>query len=210
MSGMELNKIAAAIILAGLIGMVTSKVTDMLYVTDAVAEGAHHGEEHAEVKRGYTIEVADAGHAGDAGPKKPTGAPDITAILAASADVAAGQAFFDKRCATCHTAGKGEANKIGPNLYGVHNRAKASLGDFKYSSAMTEKGGSWTYENLNQFLYKPKKWLKGTIMAYAGISKDRDRADVIAYLHTLSDNPAPLPAAPAPAAEEEATEEAAE
>ncbi len=181
MSDLEMNKIAAAVLLAGVIGMTTSKVTDILYVTDAVAEVGHHDDE--KVVRGYEIEVAEASdHAG--GEEKPQGAPDITEMLAA-ADAAAGEAFFMKRCATCHTYETGAGNKIGPNLHGAFGRGKGALGDFKYSSAMAEKGGSWNEETLNQFLYKPKKWMPGTIMAYAGISKDQDRADVIAYLKSI-------------------------
>lgn len=203
MSGFELNKIAAAVILAGLIGMVTSKVADILYVT----ETAHHGDPHHEVKRGYSIEVPEVPADGVLVEKKDEGAPDITAILASAADAAAGEAFFAKRCATCHTHEKGGKNKIGPNLYGVHNNDKGVHAGFKYSKAMSSFGGQWTYETLNQFLYKPKKWMPGTIMAYAGIRKDQDRANVIAYLRSLEDSPAALPDMPAEAPAEEAAAE---
>jgi len=110
----------------------------------------------------------------------------------ASADIAAGQAL-SKKCTACHVFDKGGPNKVGPNLYNVVNRDVASVADFKYSGALTDHGGAWSYEELNGFLYKPKAWVSGTKMNYAGLSKAEDRANIIAWLRTLSDNPTPLP-----------------
>ena len=210
---MEMNKIAAAILLAGLIGMVTSKVTDMLYHPSGAEAHAAHGEAggEAEVKRGYSIDTSaiEAADAAGGGVAAPTGAPNIMALLAVGGDVAAGESYFKKKCATCHNYEKGGANKTGPNMWNIVNRDKGSYDGFKYSKAMAEKEGVWDYEALNQFLYKPKSWLPGTIMAYAGTRKDDERANLIAYLRSLHDAPLPaLPAAPPPV--EEVAAEAAE
>ena len=202
MSGFELNKIAAAVLLAGLIAMVLGKVTGLLY--DGVE---HHGDGH-EVARGYEIEVVEGagettGAAEDTGPAY----ADIRPLLA-NADVAAGEDYFKKKCTTCHVGEKGGANKTGPALWNIVNRPIASKADFNYSSAMKDfaNGQKWDYEHLNGFLYNPKKYIKGTIMAYAGTKKDSQRADLVAYLRTLNDAPPALPPAAAPEAPAEAAE----
>jgi cytochrome c len=113
-----------------------------------------------------------------------------------------------KICQTCHTLGKGEPNKIGPNLWGVVDRPKGSHPGFSYSEAMKSKGGSWTVDDLNKFLTNPREFVPGTKMTFAGFPKESQRADVIAYLNTLSDNPKPLPVAAKPAAGQAAAGEA--
>lgn len=195
---MELNKIAAAILLAGLIGMVTGKVAGILY--DGGQDLAH-GYGHEEVKRGYAIEVVEAAGDAAAGAPKEKELASIIPLLP-SADTAAGEQYFSKKCSLCHTHEKGGANKTGPNLWGIVGSKKAHLDNFNYSKAMSEKGGVWGFEELNGFLHKPKQWLPGTIMAYAGTRKEEERANLISYLRSLSDNPVPIPAAPAPADEE--------
>lgn len=199
-NGMELNKIAGAIVLAGLIGMVAGKATEFLY------EGGpkHPGGHHEEVKRGFQVEVTeDTGAAG--GAAKPTGAPNIDALYA-SADVAKGAEYFSKKCAVCHNIDKGGANKVGPNLWGVIGRKVASHEGFAYSEGMKAHADrAWTFEEMNQFQYSPRKWVPGTIMAYAGNPKDADRANLIAYLNQQSDSPQAVPVA-APAAEAPAEE----
>ena len=114
-------------------------------------------------------------------------------ILLASADPAKGQAAV-KKCAACHTFEKGGANKVGPNLYGVVARAVAAHPGFNFSAALKGKGGEWTYEELSKFIQNPKGYAPGTTMAFAGVPTGAERADILAYLRTLSDNPAPLPA----------------
>lgn len=178
-SGMELNKIAAAVLLAGLIGMVAGKVTEFLYEGGPAHPGGHHEE-----ARGYAIEVTES--TGDAGgDAAPQGAPDISALLA-SADVAKGADYFAKKCTVCHDATKGGPNKVGPNLFGVMGRKVASHAGFSYSDGMKAHADrTWTVEEMNEFQYNPRKWVPGTIMAYAGNKKDEDRANLIAYLNSL-------------------------
>src|SRR6185312_2420200 len=115
--------------------------------------------------------------------------------LLQTASVEKGQAAA-KVCTTCHTFEKGGPNRVGPNLYGiVGDKRGADRNGFNFSAAMKAKGGTWTYDDLNKFLTNPKAFIPGTAMGFAGISKDSERADVIAYLRTLSESPAPLPTA---------------
>jgi cytochrome c len=116
------------------------------------------------------------------------------AQLLASADVSKGESSA-KKCAACHTFGKGEPNRVGPNLYGVVGRPKGTEGGFAYSDAMKKKGGNWTIDDLNEFLQAPQKYAPGTKMSFAGLPRGGERADVLAYLNAKSDNPQPLPKA---------------
>lgn len=111
----------------------------------------------------------------------------------AGANVDAGKAIFMKQCFTCHTTDKGGANKVGPNLWDIVGRKMASHAGFGYSSALQAKGGDWSYEDINHMILKPTAFVKGTKMAFAGLPKEQERADVIAYLRTLADTPKPLP-----------------
>ena len=196
MSNLNLNKAAAAILVAGLIGMITGKVTDTLYFGSPEGYVAEKGE-----KRGYTVEGADNidAAAGDAG-AAPATADDLSALYA-TADVAAGEKFVTTKCTVCHDVSKGGGNKVGPHLWGVVNRPIASISDFNYSSAMKKhavEAKTWTIDNLNAFIWSPQKTDPGTMMSFAGISKDQDRANVIAYIATkMTDSPAKLPTASA-------------
>ncbi len=194
---MELNKIAAAILLAGLIGMITGKVSTILYYG-----GDHHPGAESHAERGYTVEGADEMVEGGAAPAEAKLASIIP--LLHSADAAAGEDFFNKRCTVCHGASKGGANSTGPNLWNVVGADKGTHAGFNYSKAMQASEGSWDFESLNAFLLRPNKYIPGTIMAYAGIAKEQDRANLIAYLRQQHDSPPAIPAAPAeePKAEE--------
>jgi len=115
----------------------------------------------------------------------------IGALLAA-ADIGAGEKAF-KKCASCHSTDKGGKNKIGPNLWDIVGNAKAGKEDYKYSAALKGLGGEWTYGDLDGFLASPKGFAKGTKMSFSGVTKDGQRAALIAYLRSLSDQPKPLP-----------------
>jgi cytochrome c len=147
-------------------------------------------------KPGYEIAVA-----------KPEGETEKAAAPAAEEPIEVALATADpkrgeqdaKICQTCHTLAKGEPNKIGPNLWGVVGRNKGSEAGFAYSEGMKSKGGTWTVDDLNKFLTSPREFVPGTKMTFAGFPKESSRANVIAYLNTLSDNPKPLPVAAKPA-----------
>ncbi len=151
-------------------------------------------------KPGFIIEAVEPEEGG--GEAAPAEEP-IAALLAA-ANPEAGEAVF-KKCTACHTAENGGANKVGPNLWNIINRPVASHPGFAYSAPMKEfaEGGKvvWDYDHLNNFLASPKGLVKGTAMGFAGVKKPDERANLIAYLRTLSDSQVPLPEAPAPAAE---------
>ncbi len=100
-----------------------------------------------------------------------------------------------KKCASCHTFDKGGPNRVGPNLFGIVGEPKGEGRGFNFSAAMKAKGGTWTFDDLNKFLANPKGFVPGTAMGFAGISRDTERADLIAYLNSQSDHPEPLPTA---------------
>lgn len=185
LEGIELNKVAAAVLLAGLIAMVAGKVANVVY----------HGEGHGEEpKRGYTIAGAEEAPSA-AAPAAETGPVDI-AIFLAKADPARGEAIH-KACLTCHGFEKGGPAKVGPNLYGIVGNKTAHMEGYAYSKALAGKQALWDFQSLSEFLTKPAKYLPGTKMAYAGIKDDQQRADLIAWLNQNSDAALPLPSAPA-------------
>ena len=154
------------------------------------AEAVFHPVKPA--KPGLDVVVTEKS-GGGGGAAKPEPDQPIAQLLA-SADVGKGESSA-KKCAACHTFGKGEPNRVGPNLYGVVGRPKGTEGGFAYSDAMKKKGGNWTIEDLNEFLHAPSKYVPGTKMSFAGLPRGAERADVIAYLNSKSDNPQPLPKA---------------
>ncbi|HEY8190386.1 MAG TPA: cytochrome c family protein [Micavibrio sp.] len=195
MDNMEFNKLFAAILVAGIAASLSGFISHKLVHAHSLHENA------------YKIEgVAEAAPGAAKAPAKPE---PILALLA-SADAAKG-AQIGKVCATCHNFAKGGPNAIGPNLWGVVNRAKGSHEGFAYSDGMHAKGGNWTFSDLNHFLWKPKDYVEGTKMNFVGLKKPEDRAAVLAWLRTLADSPAEMPSqgdidaenaelAPAPAA----------
>ena len=111
--------------------------------------------------------------------------------LFASASAAEGAKVF-KKCAACHSIAEGGANKIGPALWGVIGRKSGSVADYKYSKALVAYGKNWSFEEMNGFLIKPKDWIKGTKMSFAGLKNAKDRASVILYMNETSSNPLPI------------------
>ncbi|MFB8340583.1 c-type cytochrome [Brucella cytisi] len=185
MNSTRTNKFIMAFLATVFVVMTTGILSDSLFHSPAPE------------KPGFIVEAAEASTGeGGAAPAK----EEVSiATLLQSADPARGETVF-KRCAACHTGEKGGANKVGPHLWDVVNRPAASVEGFGYSAPMKEfgaAGNKWDFEHLNKFLTSPKGYIKGTAMGFAGDKKDNERADLIAYLRTLSDNPAPLPTADA-------------
>jgi cytochrome c len=191
MDSFELNKVIGGLLGTVFVVFSVGLVSDALFASPSPE------------KPGFTIEAAEEAAGGGAG-AVPAGPKPLAEVMpAASADK--GAAIF-KKCEACHSGEKGGPNKVGPDLWDIVDRPVAEHEGFSYSAGMKEfsKGGSekWTYDNLYHFLISPKAFVKGTAMGFAGLKKDEDRADLLAYLRTLSDNPKPLPeAAAAPAAD---------
>ncbi|MDZ7822637.1 MAG: cytochrome c family protein [Ahrensia sp.] len=146
---------------------------------------------HSETPEQFGYEIAAA--EGSAPASEEAAPAELAAItpLLASADVASGETIF-KKCASCHNVADGAANKVGPNLWNVIGHVPGAMEGFKYSSAMVSFGaehGPWDFESLNGFLLKPKEYIKGTAMGFAGLEKEKDRADLIAYLNSQSASP---------------------
>lgn len=185
MDTFEFNKIAGAVLSALLVATVIGFIGNALVAPKRLAENAFPVAVEQPTQQ--------AQQPAEAAPKAEPIAP-----LLAKADASAGQGLF-KQCAACHTADKGGPNRVGPNLWGVVGGPKAHAQGFNYSQAMQAaaqkpgEDGRWTYENLNQFLANPKGYLPGTRMAYAGLRRTEDRANLLAWLRTQSDNPPPLP-----------------
>jgi cytochrome c len=180
MDSFELNKIMGAILATCLILLVSSFTAGAIFAPVMPA------------KPGFDIAVKEEESAGGAKEAAAPAEPIEKLLQTASVEKGAAAA---KKCAACHTFEKGGPNRVGPNLFGIVERARATEAGFNYSAAMKGKGGKWTYDDLNKFIASPKGFIPGTAMGFAGIPKDSERADVIDYLHTLADSPVPLPTA---------------
>ena len=205
MDSYEMSKIAGAACLALLFIFVPKTLIDMRLAD----QGAGHGTATPAVSAPEGAKAPEAGKApavgeekkpGNAGTAAPAAAPKASGFDAAkvtslvgAANADAGKAAFGK-CLACHTAAKGAGNKLGPNLWGVIGRARASIADFTgYSAALKAKAGNWTFEDLAQFINSPSSLVQGTKMIFPGIKDPQAIADVLAYIRTLADTPAELP-----------------
>lgn len=196
MGGMEFNKIFAAILVAGIVAMLSGFFADNIVNSEELKENA------------YPIEVADTGSSVPGSSVSDSSAPPLEKkaepilALLATADIERGQKM-SKACGACHSFDQGGSNGLGPNLWGIVGQTKQSVAGYSYSGTLNTDGtNSWTYEELNKFLWKPKKYAPGTKMNYAGLKKPSDRAALIAWLRTLSGSQAALPNAGRIAAEE--------
>tara|TARA_B100002051_G_scaffold131885_1_gene125402 strand:- start:4261 stop:4788 length:528 start_codon:yes stop_codon:yes gene_type:complete len=175
MNSFEINKIITAILFTVLIIYGIGKISDIIF----------------DVKEqnivAYKVETPE-GSAVQASSKSSI---DISAFLA-TGDVKHGEKVF-KKCAACHSVAQGGGNKIGPKLWNVMFRPVASVTDYKYSKALLDYKKEWSWEEMNGFLIKPSKWIKGNKMGFAGLKDEKDRASVILYLNESSDDPKELP-----------------
>ena len=180
MDSMEINKGMAAVLIAGIMFFLAGLIGMNLVAEQHLAKPA------------IIIQGAPAAERASAAPKQQE-LPPIAPLLA-KADVATGESTVKKLCTACHTFNEGGKAGVGPNLYGVVGGPHAHMEGFNYTAGMKAKTGPWTFDELNEWLHKPSSYVPGTRMSFAGISNDQQRADVIAYLRSLSANPVPLPA----------------
>ena len=179
MDSFETNKIVAAILMVALLIIGIGKLSDVIFYVEKPEKPA------------YMIEVDQVSTASVSKENVEEAKVDIAALMAMG-DVKTGEKVF-KKCAACHSINKGGKNNIGPALYNVVGRKVGVVADYKYSKALIAYNKEWSFEELNGYLIKPAKWIKGTKMAFAGLRKESDRASVIKYLNQNSDNPLPLP-----------------
>ena len=180
MDSFEINKIFAAVLMVALLVIGIGKLSDIIFHVDKPKSP------------GYVVKVEEAVTASSQLSSETAEEKIDMVALMALGDLATGEKVF-KKCAACHSIVKGGKNNIGPALYNVVGRQVGSISDYKYSKALSGYGKEWTFEELNGYLIKPAKWIKGTKMAFAGLRKEKDRASVIKYLNQNSDNPLPLP-----------------
>ena len=179
MDSFEINKIVAAVLMVALLVIGIGKLSDVIF--------------HVEKPEtpGYAVDVEEATIVSSSTEASVEEKIDIAALMAMG-DLTHGEKVF-KKCAACHSIVKGGKNNIGPALYNVVGRKTGVVSNYKYSKALASYDKEWNLEELNGYLIKPAKWIKGTKMAFAGLRKEKDRASVIKYLNQNSDNPLPLP-----------------
>ena len=177
MDSFEINKIVAAIIFTVLVVFGIGKITDLIFYVKKPTVAAYIVE--APAIKTTSSESASSGSV------------DIKTLLALGT-IEHGEKVF-KKCTACHVVAKGGKNKIGPGLYGVLGRKSASISDYKYSKALIAHSKIWSFGEMNSYLIKPQAHIKGTKMAFAGLKKEKDRASVILYMNSQSDNPLAKP-----------------
>ena len=177
MNSFEINKIIASILLVVLLVFSVNKLGDIVFKVEKPKVAAYKVEGVAATTATTSSNTAEA--------------VDISVLLALGS-VEKGKKIF-KKCAACHSINAGGGNKIGPKLWNVMFRPVGAVTDYKYSKALSSYGKEWTWEEMNGFLIKPAKWIKGNKMGFAGLKKEEDRASVILYLNENTDSPRPLP-----------------
>jgi len=175
-----MNKIIVSVVLTLVLFLGINKITDAIYYVEKLDKSA------------YRIDAIDtaASTGSDTANSEDSGSTNIMALFA-SANASDGAKIF-KKCAACHSISQGGANKIGPALWGVLGRKAGNISDYKYSKAMAAHGKTWSFEEMNSFLIKPKNWIKGTKMSFAGLKNAKERAAVILYMNGYTDNPLPI------------------
>ena len=179
MDSFEANKVIAAILLVALVVIGISKISGIIFYVEKPKTP------------GYSVEIEQATVKVLEDSSNSESTIDVAALMALG-NLDDGKKIF-KKCASCHSIVKDGGNKIGPALYNVVQRDVGGVSDYKYSKSLTTYGKKWTFEELNGFLIKPAKWIKGTKMAFAGLRKEKDRASVILFMNQNGDNPTPLP-----------------
>ncbi|MDC0232115.1 cytochrome c family protein [Pelagibacteraceae bacterium] len=172
-----MNKIIVSIVFAVILIIGINKIADSIYYVEKPEKSAYQVASVTTVASTTSTETSSE-------------AGNIMAIFA-STSAAEGAKVF-KKCAACHSIAEGGKNKIGPALWGVLGRQAGSLPDYKYSKAMAAYGKKWSFEEMNGFLIKPKDWIKGTKMSYAGLKSEKERAAVILYMNENTNSPLPL------------------
>jgi len=173
-----MNKIIVSIILAVILILGINKIANVIFFVEKPEKSAYQIVSTATTQTNSETAAQN------------TDSGDIMALLA-SATANEGEKVF-KKCAACHSISKNGANKIGPALWGVLGRQAGSISDYKYSKAMAAYEKAWSFEEMNGFLIKPKEWIKGTKMSFAGLKNEKDRAAVILFMNENADNPLPL------------------
>ena len=176
MNSFEINKIITAILVTILVVFGIGKISNIIF------------DKNDENIVAYKVEAPE-GKPGEANAAETN--IDLNALFA-MADIVHGEKVF-KKCKACHSINAGGGNKIGPKLWNVMFRPVGSITDYKYSKALASYGKDWNWEEMNGFLTKPSKWIKGNKMGFAGLKDEKDRASIILYLNQNSDNPKPLP-----------------
>jgi len=174
-----MNKILVSIVFTIILILGINKIADSIFFVEKLEQSAYQVSNVTTAGTTKTSETSSE--------KSETG--NIMELFA-SASATDGEKVF-KKCAACHSITKGGANKIGPALWGVLGRKAGSLSDYKYSKGMIAYGKQWSFEEMNGFLTKPKEWIKGTKMSYAGLKNAKDRAALILYMNENTDSPLP-------------------
>ena len=175
-----MNKIIVSIVLAVILILGINKITDAIFYVEKPEKSAYQITTATTAASKTAVDTSSE--------SLDTG--NIMALFASTSATYGAKVF--KKCAACHSISQGGGNKIGPALWGVLGRQAGSISDYKYSKGMVAHGKTWSFEEMNGFLIKPKDWVKGTKMSFAGLKNAKDRAAVILYMNENTSSPLPL------------------